>query len=104
MGALVQTFALTLESARSFLRAAWSSQRTRSVQISLTKAMRLLSGNHFGAVTPVGTVVTRRASPPSVAITYTWLSLSSPRLDTNAIHLPSGLTVGCESLALSLVS
>ena len=27
--------------------------------------MRLESGNHFGAITPVGTFVTRRASPPS---------------------------------------
>ena len=30
--------------------------------------------------------------------------MSSPRLETNAIHLPSGLTVGWVSLALSLVS
>ena len=29
-------------------------------------AMRFVSGNHFGAITPVGTLVTRRASPPSL--------------------------------------
>ena len=48
MGAFVQTRAVIFESARSFLRAAWSSQRTRSGHTSLTNASRLLSGNHFG--------------------------------------------------------
>ncbi|NBR17862.1 MAG: hypothetical protein EBT81_08305 [Gammaproteobacteria bacterium] len=60
--------ALILLSARSFMRAAWSSHFTRSVQIAVAKAIRLPSANHFGALTPVGTSVRRRASPPSTAI------------------------------------
>ncbi len=66
--------------------------------------MRLESGNHFGAITPVGTLVTRRASPPFTGMTYSCACLSSPRLDTNAISSPSGLQAGAESLPASLVS
>ena len=66
--------------------------------------MRLESGNHFGAITPVGTLVTRRASPPLTAMTYSCACLSSPRLDTNAISSPSGLHAGVASLPASLVS
>ena len=66
--------------------------------------MRLESANHFGAITPVGTLVTRRASPPLTGMTYSCASLSSPRLDTNAISSPSGLHAGAESPAASLVS
>ncbi len=69
MGAWVHTRAVIFEESCSFSRAAWSSQRTRSGHTLLTKASRLLSGNHFGALTPVGRLVTRRASPPSVAMT-----------------------------------
>ena len=37
----------------------------RSVHTRLTNARRWLSGNHFGTEAPVGTFVSRRASPPA---------------------------------------
>jgi hypothetical protein len=53
-----------------------SSSRSRAFCKSVTsghtremKAMRAESGNHFGVATPVGTSLTRTASPPSAGIT-----------------------------------
>jgi hypothetical protein len=90
-GPFSQTFAVILVSSRSFWRWASSSLVFRSVQTRDRKAMRFESANHSGALTPVGQSVSRRASPPSVGIRYSWFCLSSPRFETNAIHLPSGL-------------
>ena len=59
-----QTCAELLLSVRSFTRAACWSIVSRSTHTRLTNAMRLLSGNHFGCATPVGTFVIRAGSPP----------------------------------------
>jgi hypothetical protein len=66
---LSHTSALIFGSARSFMRDSCSAQFFASGQTCDRNAMRLESGNHFGAITPVGTLVTRRASPPFTGIT-----------------------------------
>jgi len=66
--------------------------------------MRLPSRNHFGCATPVGTLVSRVASPPASGSTYSCGAVSPLRWLTNASDVPSGLISGDDSFAGCVVS
>src|SRR5262245_3930663 len=66
--------------------------------------MLLLSAAHFRPDGLIGMLLTRRASPPAGAITYTCGPSSVPRLLVNAMCLPSGDHFGLEFLPSEVVS
>ncbi len=68
-GGRSQAIAVIFESSRAVSFSLVFAQSVMSGQTSVMKAMRRESGNHFGAETPVGTSLTRIASPPLVPIT-----------------------------------
>ncbi len=67
----------------------------------MTKAMRVLSGDHWIAEAPPFTSLTFRASPPRRSSSQIWApffcSSSVPRDATNARYVPSGLQRGDDS-------
>ncbi len=62
-------------------------------------ATRRESGNHLMPATPVGIRVTRRASPPSGAISQSCGSSSLSRFATKAMRVPSGDQRGSPSFS-----
>ena len=68
-GGRSQVIAVIFESSRTVIFSLVFAQSVISGQTDVMKAMRRESGNHLGADTPVGTSLTRIASPPFVPIT-----------------------------------
>ncbi len=68
-GGRSQVIADIFEASRASSFSLAFAQSVMSGQTSVMNAMRRESGNHLGAETPVGTSLTRTASPPLVPIT-----------------------------------